>query len=135
MPDAIVTNEQAAALIDALTELNPEEVAISQLAEVLTAEVATLLTDEQIDQVVDVIADSVDTLSPEELVVLAEVLTKAPDAVKHAFQQQVNVFSGKFDTYVPTGSAINIGQRRVLNAVVGTLMAVPVTAAPAKRSM
>lgn len=121
--------------MSALADLEPEEVTVTQLAAVLDPEVTEKLTDEQVDEVVEVIAESVDALSDEELLVLAEVLTNASDAVKSAFQNKINVFSGKFDTYVPTGSVVSVGQRRVLNAVVGTLMAVPVAAAPTKRSI
>ena len=135
IPDAIVTDEEATALVSALADLEPEEVTVTQLAAVLDPEVTEKLTDEQVDEVVEVIAESVDALSDEELLVLAEVLTNASDAVKSAFQNKINVFSGKFDTYVPTGSVVSVGQRRVLNAVVGTLMAVPVAAAPTRRSI
>lgn len=133
MPDAIVTDAEATALVEELVSLDPEEVTAEELATVLDPAVAEKLTDEQVAEVVDVIAESVDNLSDTELLVLAEALTNAPDAIKNAFQEKVNVFSGKFDTYVPTGSSISVGERRVLNAVVGTLMAVPTAAAGTTR--
>ena len=116
-----------------MVTLDPEEVTVTELAAVLDPSVVEKLTDEQVDAVTDVIAESIDNLSETELLVLAEVLTNAPDAIKSAFQNKVNVFSGKFDTYVPTGSSISVGQRRILNAVVGTLMAVPTATAGTTR--
>ena len=56
-------------------------------------------------------------------------LSSAPDDVKKIFEEEVNIFSSSnFNTYVPTGSSINVGQRRVLVAASATIMS---AAAPA----
>lgn len=115
--------------VSALLAKSVTEVSVDDISEALTESVSSDLTDEQISEVVDVIAEKVDDLSETELLILAESLTNASDEVKTAFQEKVNVFDGKFDTYVPTGSNISVGERRVLNAVVATIVAAPAIAA------
>jgi hypothetical protein len=36
--------------------------------------------------------------------------------VKEAFEAQVDIFSGEYDTYVPLGSTITVAQRRTVVA-------------------
>ncbi|CAB4144600.1 hypothetical protein UFOVP1296_43 [uncultured Caudovirales phage] len=125
IPPAI-TDAAVEASVTELTEIAPEDVTLDDLSAVLTPEVADKLDSEQVDAIVDVIAESIENLSDSELLVLAETLTDAPPAVKEAFEEKVDIFGGKFDTYVATGSTVNVGQRRILNAVVATMMAAPV---------
>lgn len=129
MPDAITEQEIAAtALVAELLDINPEDVTVEDLDAILSSDVAEALSDEQVEAVVDVIAATVDNLSNEELLVLAELLTDATSAIKHEFESQINVFDGKFDTYVPTGSSISVSKRRAVNAIIATVFAVPVAA-------
>lgn len=121
--DAIVT-----ASVAQLTQIAAEDVTLNDLTTVLNPEVADKLDSEQVDAIVNVIAESIENLSDSELVILAETLTDAPPAVKEAFEEKVDIYGGKFDTYVATGSTVNVGQRRILNAVVATMMAAPVAA-------
>jgi hypothetical protein len=51
-----------------------------------------------------------------------EVLSSAPPEVKRAFENQVNIFSGEYESYVPLDSTITVGQRRVMVAI-GAVMA------------
>lgn len=78
-------------------------------------------------EVQDLIATIADTpLTDEEAEQLSAVLSEAPDEVKAEFEQQVDVFSGQFDTYVPVGSVVPVGTRRTLVAVTATtLVAIP----------
>jgi hypothetical protein len=69
------------------------------------------------------IAESVDELSEQQLEALSETLSVAPPEVKEAFENNINVYSGKFDSYVPTGSKIPVGERRVLVAIGATTLA------------
>jgi len=123
-----ITDAAVEASVAELTQIAPENVTLNDLTTVLTPEVADKLDQEQVDAIVDVIAESVDNLSDSELIVLAETLTAAPPAVKKAFETKVDIFGGKFDTYVATGSTVSVGQRRILNAVVATIMAAPAAA-------
>jgi hypothetical protein len=47
---------------------------------------------------------------------LGAALTKASPAVKAAFEKSVDVYGGGVDTYVPTGSNVNVAKRRTLVA-------------------
>jgi hypothetical protein len=127
-----VTPAEATALLEDLVGATGEA-DVSAIAEVLTPEVAAVLTTEQVGELIAVIDASTDDLTQDELIVLAAALTTAPANVKHAFEAEINVFSGKFDTYVPTGSNISVGQRRAVNAVVATVMAAPAAAATSRR--
>ena len=52
----------------------------------------------------------------------------ASDEVKDAFEEEVNIFGNEnFDSYVPTGSAIDVGQRRVLVAAGAAMTAIGAT--------
>ena len=66
-----------------------------------------------------------DELTEEQISVLVEQLSAASDEVKEQFEAQVNVFDGRFDSYVPAGSTIPVSQRRVLIALSATLLAAP----------
>ena len=139
--DAIVTTTtsipaptqeaQVQELVQAVNDLidkPAEEVTVDELEEVLSSEVAAELSDEQVAEVIDVIAEKIDDLSETELAVLSLTLSNAPESVKDAFEEEINVFDGKFDSYIPTGSSVSVGQRRVLNAVVATIIAAPALA-------
>ena len=78
------------------------------------------LTKEEAAQVFDSL--DVTQLTNDELVALVAQVQSAPPEVRAAFEKSVDIFSGKTDTYVPLGSKIPVGQRRVL-IVVGVVTA------------
>ena len=55
----------------------------------------------------------------------------ASEETKQAFEAQVDVFSGQFDDYVPSGSKITVGQRRTVVAATAILV---IFAPPPSRS-
>lgn len=66
-----------------------------------------------------------ESFTEEESAGIMEVLSEAPAEIKDAFEQEVNIFGDEnFDSYVPTGSAIDVGQRRVLVAAGAAMTAV-----------
>lgn len=67
-------------------------------------------------------AIDIESLSSEQLIELVAEVQSAPQEVREAFEKSVDIFSGKTDTYVPLGSKIPVGQRRVL-IVVGVVTA------------
>lgn len=69
----------------------------------------------------------IDGLTTEQVEQLVAVLNEAPDEVKQQFEEEVNVFSGQFDNYVPSGSKIPVSQRRVLIAIAATSFVTPFT--------
>jgi hypothetical protein len=114
MPDQIddVTPQMIMALAAAIDELTSEQVTV-----------------EQITQITD--SAAFEALSDEQITVLADVISDAPDEVKDAFESAVNVFDDPaLSAYVPKGSEISVASRRVMIAVtaVSIAMAVPVSA-------
>ena len=75
----------------------------------------------------------VSELSEQEIAVLVNTLNTASDEVKEAFEQEINIYSGQFDDYVPTGSAVSVGTRRVIVAATGVLFAMPTASATTTR--
>jgi hypothetical protein len=89
---------------------------------VLTGEVTVEVLEELINN------EDFDNLDEEALEAVSAALSEAPIEVKEAFESEVNVYSGSFDTYVPSGSRISVEDRRVVVAVTATVAA---SAAPA----
>lgn len=50
----------------------------------------------------------------------------ASDKVKKAFEEQVNVFDGTHDDYVPSGSTVTVAQRRAIVAATTVLFILPI---------
>ena len=83
-----------------------KDISGSQAAEIFDAVQVSELSNEQADELVAAVQD-------------------APEEVRAAFENTINIFSGKFNKYVPIGSKINVGQRKVLVAASGVLFAAP----------
>lgn len=104
-----LTNFVTESSAEQLAALTPDEVA-NLVADIERAE----LTDEQAEQI-------------------AVALSAAPDKVKAAFENQINVFGGQFDVYVPMGSTVNVGTRRTLVAAAAASTVLPGPLAVGKR--
>lgn len=102
-----------------------EAVAISKNPETI----ATLSADEAA-QVFSAI--NLGEVTAEEAAAIVAAVQDAPKEVREAFEEEINVFSGQVDSYVPLGSTIPVGQRRVIIAMAAITAAVPV--APTRRS-
>jgi hypothetical protein len=64
------------------------------------------------------------------LEILVAVVQDAPTEVRAAFEEEIDIFGGYTDTYVPLGSSVTVSVRRSLIAASATLsvMAAPVVA-------
>ena len=130
-------------LVSAITELSDEELTnlvesidVSSLTEesisaVFSEDVLNELSDDQVTELIDAIVPS--ELSDDQALALSEALTDAPDSVKQEFEQQIDVFGGQFDTYVPTGSAVSVGARRVLVAAAAVSFAMPAPSSSSRK--
>jgi len=56
-------------------------------------------------------------LDEEQEAALIEAVQAAPEEVREAFEQQVDIFKEGLDDYVPVGSTIPVGQRRTIVAI------------------
>jgi hypothetical protein len=99
--------------------LSPEEA----IAIVTSAAVLQELTSEEAIEVFDSL--EVSELTDEQAEVLIEAVQDAPEEVRAAFESEVNVFDNKFNNYVPLGSKISVGERKVLIAATGVLFMAP----------
>lgn len=80
-----------------------------------TETVAGILTPESASEVFASI--DVDELSESEAEALVAQVQDAPTEVREAFEEQIDIYSGAFDSYVPLGSSVPVGARRVIIAV------------------
>jgi hypothetical protein len=64
-----------------------------------------------------------DDLSAEQVAEIIDVVQDAPAEVRQAFETVINIFDGVTDEYVPVGSNVPVGTRRVIVATTGVLIA------------
>lgn len=83
-------------------------------------------TPEEIQQAITAIADNIDQLTPTELDAIAKAVSNAPTDIKKEFENQVNIFGGGLDNYVPADSNVTVAQRRALVAIGAILTAAPI---------
>ena len=124
----LVEAETTEALIEALTELSPEQV--EQVVEALLAdepteeqatalasspEVLAVISTEQAAEIFEAldVAELSDTQTEE----LIAAIESAPTEIREEFEDTIDIFGEGLDTYVPTGSTIPVGERRTLIAV------------------
>lgn len=67
----------------------------------------------------------IDEMTQEQISELVAELNEAPDEVKEEFEATVNVFDGRFDDYVPSGSTVPVKTRRALVAISAMLFVAP----------
>ena len=98
--------------------LAPEQIAAIEDPVVKEAVEQIVLAPEEItiDEVESIVA-AVDDLEPETLTAVAEALSEAPPEVKEQFEEEVNIYDGDFDAYVPSGSNVTVSQRRTIVVV------------------
>lgn len=114
------------------TSTVPVSPTLIETTEQAVASLEVAETPEQIVEAVAVIAENIESLSAEELTAIAETVSNAPPEVKREFEEQVNIFGGGLDSYVPLGSEVTVGQRRALIAVGAVLVTAPIVSARRK---
>lgn len=131
------TNQPPTTVPEPTAPVTPDSEA-QQLAAEVTEYLATIepsdleqLTSTEVDELIATIADA--ELTDDQAAVIAAVMTDAPDDVKQAFEDEINVFSGQFDVYVPVGSTVNVGQRRTLTAATAASSLLPGPVAVARK--
>jgi hypothetical protein len=102
-------------------EADAEEI-VTYLQDLTTDDLENL-TETQTEELIASIADT--ELTDEQAEQIAEALSDAPAEVKQQFEKTINVFSGQFDTYVPSGSTISVGARRAVVAVTAVSFMLP----------
>jgi hypothetical protein len=132
------TDTQILELIDNLDASTPQEI-IKAVATILesgidteqatelatNAELLATVTPEQAAEIFDAL--DITTLDASQAAELVEAVQDAPVAVRESFEEQVNIFDGVVDSYVPIGSTVPISTRRLVIAAGALLSAVPVS--------
>jgi hypothetical protein len=78
-------------------------------------------------------AIDIDQLDPATAAAVVAAVQEAPPEVRAAFEQEIDVFSGATDNYIPLGSVVNVATRRVLVVSCAFLIAIP-PVPPTRRS-
>ena len=84
------------------------------IAETFSPAALEVLTDTEVVELVASI--DVDSLTDEQAAAISEAMTNAPNNVKTEFENQINVFGGQFDSYIPIGSAVSVSVKRTIVA-------------------
>jgi hypothetical protein len=133
-----VTDEQILELIDNLDGSTPDQIieavntfieagitSDTALALATSGELLETITPEQASEIFDAL--DITTLDASQAAELVEAVQDAPVAVRESFEEQVNIFDGVVDSYVPIGSTVPISTRRLVIAASALLSAVPVS--------
>ena len=105
-----VTEEQVAAAVDSVIENGVTEEQATDLA--TSEKVLESIDGDQATEIFDAVDIGAVTL--EEAAQLVAAVQEAPTEVREAMESEINVFQGAIDTYVPLGSSVPIGTRRVI---------------------
>jgi len=112
------TTEQ---VLEAVTQILENGVSETQATELATsAKVLESIGSEEATVIFEELP--INDLTTEEAVALVSAVQNAPESVKNAFEETINVFGGVVDTYIPLGSKISISARRLL--IVTTAMSI-----------
>jgi hypothetical protein len=82
-------------------------------------QVLATVTADEATEIFDAII--VDELTPEQAAEIVSAVQDAPPEVREAFEEEINVFDGTFDTYVPLGSNVSVSTRRTVTAATAAL--------------
>jgi hypothetical protein len=64
-------------------------------------------------------------LPPDQLEQVIAAVQDAPQEIREVFEQEINVFGGAADNYVPVGSSVDVKTRRVIVVTTAFMIAVP----------
>ena len=114
-----VTEDQVSAAVDSIIE---NEISADQSAELSASpKVLESITPEQATEVFASL--DIANVSPEQEAELAAALTDAPQDIKEALEQEVDIYGDGFDDYTAVGSNIEVGTRKTLIAATTVLAA------------
>ena len=125
-----ISSDQVSQVVD-LVISQDGGVSADQATELATSpKVLESIDGSQATEVFDVIV--VSEVTAEDGLAISLALVDASTEVKEAFEEELNIFEGVFDIYVPTDSAINVGVRRTFVAVaaIATTLTTAAGAAP-----
>lgn len=121
---AMAANASTEQVVKAVTAIIEQGISEEQATELATnPKVLASVDGEQAQKIFAAI--DIDNITPQQAAQLVSAIQNAPQEVKEAFEDEVNVFAGAVDTYVPVGSTVPISSRRVLIAIGAAMSAMP----------
>lgn len=121
-PDSLETTTTTLPPIVAGETVEPE-IAVAYATD---PEVLATVTADEATEIFDAII--VDELTPEQAAEIVAAVQDAPPEVRESFEEEINVFDGAFDTYVPLGSTVSVASRRTVTAATAAIGAtIPVS--------
>jgi hypothetical protein len=116
-----VSDEQVVAAVDSIIENGLSEEQSISIA--TSGEVLESINGDQASEIFDTVP--IGDISDAEAAALVEAVQDAPVEVKESFETEINIFAaGNVDTYVPLGSEVPVGTRRVIIAAAAVVVAV-----------
>lgn len=125
-----ITEEQVASAVDTILEAGVTEDQATELA--TSAKVLESIDGEQAAEIFDTV--DISAVTPDEAEQIVAAVQEAPAEVRNAFEENINVFQGAVDTYVPLGSAVPVGVRRVVIAATTVLSITALPTSPSSGS-
>jgi len=117
-----ITNDQVSQVVDLITG-QEGGIEAGQSAELSASpKVLESITPDQATEVFAVL--DVTNVTPEQEAQLAEALTNAPNDIKEALEEEVDIYGEGFDDYVAVGSQVDVGARRTLIAATTAVAAI-----------
>jgi hypothetical protein len=108
-----ISEEQVSSAIDAILENDISDTEAESLAQ--SERVLESIDGEQATEIFAAI--ELDGLTDAEGAEIVDAVQNADDDVRGAFEDELNIFEGQFDEYVPLNSKIDVGERRTVVAV------------------
>jgi hypothetical protein len=117
-----ITNDQVSQVVDLITG-QEGGIAAGQSAELSASpKVLESITPDQATEVFAAL--DVTNVTPEQEAELAQALTNAPNDIKEALEEEVDIYGDGFDDYVAVGSQVDVGARRTLIAATTAVAAI-----------
>lgn len=132
LPDGVFIQaepEEGVLDVEDLKNVEPDEVLLISKIEnqELAEDVAHVLDGEvSVEEITEVVqSENFDDLDDGVKKAIAEELSDESKEVKETFEEEVNIFEGGFDDYVPQDSRVDVGTRRVITAVTAVAVVIP----------
>jgi hypothetical protein len=122
-----LSKAEIVAAIETILETGLNEQEATLLA--TNPDVLAVVTQEEAVAIFDAI--ELTELSEVEALALVAVVQEASAEVREAFEDEIDVFAGSSDTYVPLGSSVPISTRRVI--IASAALVITGTPAPTRR--
>jgi hypothetical protein len=132
LPDDVVIQtepEEGVLDIEDLKNVEPDEVLLISKIEdqELAEDVAHVLDGEvSVEEITEIVqSENFETLDDGVKQAIAKELSDESKEIKETFEEEVNIFEGGFDDYVPQDSLVDVGTRRVITAVTTIAVVIP----------